>query len=155
MQDSLLAGAVQDSAPVTAVTFSATGTGLIVANASNHIGVYNVEPLSATDWMKSNGSKLPARLLDMPGSIASISAHPQVRQCTLLHQQQCPQKHETLTAQVFCQCPHSHHTAGSRQSSIGPSTVTLTSVSNHSSHKDSCQSLCMPSVGVLVTKPPV
>ena len=70
---------LQDGAPLTAVSFSASGTGLIAANASNHIGVFNIETLSATDWMKAHGTCLPARLLDMPGSIASISVHPQVR----------------------------------------------------------------------------
>ncbi len=60
------------------MTFSANGAGLIVANASNHIGVYNVETLSASDWTKTQGSHLPSRLLNMPGSIASISMHPQV-----------------------------------------------------------------------------
>ena len=64
---------------MTAVSFSANGTGLIAASASNRIGVFNIETLMATDWMKAHGTRLPARLLDMPGSIASISVHPQVR----------------------------------------------------------------------------
>lgn len=63
---------------MTATAFSANGDGVIVANASNHIGVYNVESLAATDWSRTVGAKLPARLLDMPGSIASIAVHPMV-----------------------------------------------------------------------------
>lgn len=69
--------ALQDSAPLTALTFSANGEGLITANASNHIAVYNVQTLSATNWTKTHGSHLPSRLLNMPGSIVSISVHPQ------------------------------------------------------------------------------
>ena len=69
---------LQESAPLTATAFSANGDGLIVANASNHIGVYNVEAMAATDWTRTVGAKLPARLLDMPGSIASIAVHPKV-----------------------------------------------------------------------------
>lgn len=70
---------MQDAAPLTALAFSANGHGLVTANASNHIGVYNVESLSASDWTRKQGSHLPARLLKMPGSIAQISVHPQVR----------------------------------------------------------------------------
>jgi hypothetical protein len=69
---------LQDLAPLTALTFSANGEGLITANASNHIAVYNVETLSASDWTRIHGSRLPSRLLNMPGSIVSISVHPQV-----------------------------------------------------------------------------
>lgn len=68
--------ALQDESPLTAIAFSSGGDGLIVANASNHIGVYNVESMAATDWTRTVGAKLPARLLDMPGSIASIAVHP-------------------------------------------------------------------------------
>lgn len=63
---------------MTAVAFSANGDGLVVANASNHLAVYNVQSLSASDWSKIHSSHLPARLLNMPGSIFSISVHPQV-----------------------------------------------------------------------------
>ena len=70
--------AIQDAAPLTALAFDASGAGLITATASNHLAVYNVESLAATDWTKMHGGKLPARLLNMPGSIASISPHPQV-----------------------------------------------------------------------------
>lgn len=59
---------------------------MIVANASNHIGVYNVESMAATDWTRTVGAKLPARLLDMPGSIASIAVHP-----TVMTQKRIPQ----------------------------------------------------------------
>ena len=69
---------VQDASPLTTIAFSSSGDGLIAANASNHIGVYNVESLAATDWTRTVGSNLPARLLDIPGSIASISVNPQV-----------------------------------------------------------------------------
>ena len=69
---------MQDVSPLTATAFSFSGDGLIAANASNHIGVYNVDSMAATDWTRTVGSKLPARLLDMPGSIASISVNPQV-----------------------------------------------------------------------------
>ena len=68
---------VQDPAPLTALAFDASGAGLITATASNQLAVYNVESLAATDWTKLHGGKLPARLLNMPGSIASISPHPQ------------------------------------------------------------------------------
>ena len=71
-------GILQECSPLTATAFSANGDGLIVANASNHIGVYNVESMAASDWTRSVGAKLPARLLDMPGSIASIAVHPTV-----------------------------------------------------------------------------
>ena len=75
---------LQDSSPLTAIAFSSVGDGLIAANASNHIGVYNVESMAATDWTRTTGAKLPARLLDMPGSIASIAVHPQVASLELL-----------------------------------------------------------------------
>ena len=71
-------GLLQEGSPLTATAFSANGDGLIVANASNYIGVYNVESMAATDWTRTVGAKLPARLLDMPGSIASIAVHPTV-----------------------------------------------------------------------------
>ncbi len=78
LNSSLLPPNLQDSAPLTALTFSANGEGLITANASNHIAVYNVETLSASDWTRIHGPHLPSRLLNMPGSIVSISVHPQV-----------------------------------------------------------------------------
>ncbi len=74
----LLLPNLQDLAPLTALSFSANGAGLITANASNHIAVYNVETLSVSDWTRIHGSHLPSRLLNMPGSIVSISVHPQV-----------------------------------------------------------------------------
>lgn len=69
---------LQDGSPLTAIAFSSSGDGLIVTNASNHIGVYNVDSMAATDWTRTVGAQLPARLLDMPGSIASIAVHPKV-----------------------------------------------------------------------------
>ncbi len=78
LNPNLLMPDLQDSVPLTALTFSANGEGLITANASNHIAVYNVETLSASDWTRTHGSHLPSRLLNMPGSIVTISVHPQV-----------------------------------------------------------------------------
>lgn len=76
---SLSSCVLQDESPLTAIAFSSGGDGLIVANASNHVGVYHVESMAATDWTRTVGARLPGRLLDMPGSIASIAVHPKVR----------------------------------------------------------------------------